>query len=87
VEAVPESATTGARRLIVSHGGRPVRVEVWEEKTLAEVHQLDESRRVQHSLYLRPMPDRAVELLVERGADGEVVATTRLDRTGQVVRR
>ncbi len=87
VEAVPESATTGARRLIVSGGGRPVRVEVWEGKTLAEVHQLDESRRVQHSLYLRPMPDRAVELLIERGADGEVVTTTRLDRTGQAVRR
>jgi uncharacterized iron-regulated protein len=87
VGAAPAGAPAPPHRQLVSEEGRPVRVEVWEGKTLVEVHQLDEAGRVRRSLYRDPQADGAVEVAYARGEDGEVVGTTRRDRTGQLVSR
>jgi len=87
VGAASEGEPAPPRRQLVSQDGRPVRVEVWEGETLDEVHHLDEGGRVRRTLYRTPQPNGVVEVLYERGADGEVVETTRRDRTGRVVSR
>jgi len=81
-ELVGARVEPGPRRLLLRRDGAPERVEVWRGDVLSEVHELDEAARVARSLYLEPRADGSVELRYQRSECGEVVATSRYDRTG-----
>jgi hypothetical protein len=70
---------------LVSSDGTPIRLEISSGSTLEEVHELDAEGRVVRSLYREPRPDGAVEVRLERDAEGRVAGCSRLDRTGEIV--
>ena len=79
-DAVDEGPQRRSRLLL--EGEKPRRVEVLRGEVLEEVYELDDAGRVRRALYLRPLPDGAVEITYERGDDGAVTGTVRRDRTG-----
>lgn len=83
--AGPAGDEDAVNAVLVRSDERPLRVEVRSRDRLDEVHELDAAGLAVRSLYRVPREDGAVEVRYERGADGAVVATTRLDRTGAVV--
>lgn len=84
VKSAGKPAWAAENRLVL-HDGNAVRVETWEGETLAAVHDLDSDGRVTRSLYRDRREDGAVQIRYERGADGAVISTTRLDRAGKPV--
>ncbi len=85
VPSVEADAPAPAYRL-VERDGQPVRVEVLAGETLVAVHQLDAAGLTRHSVYREPLPDGTVEIRYRRDAEGQLLATERLDRAGQPVR-
>jgi hypothetical protein len=80
---VDDGVVDRRRHVLVSKDGVELRVEVWSEDLLEEVHELDGEGRVVRSLYRTPLDDDAVEVRYDRDDEGEATRVTRLDRTGK----
>lgn len=84
VKASPK-ATDHVEQRLISHNGKPVRVEVWRDKTLVAVHELDGAGRAIRSLYRVPRADGTVEVRYKRAKDGAVTSMVRFDRSGKEI--
>jgi hypothetical protein len=71
--------------ILVSQDASPAWVEVRIGDALDETHELDEAGRVVRSLFRTPRQDGSVEIRYRRDDAGNVLGSTRFDRTGQVI--